>query len=216
MKRGRKLTSVDKENVLETSRLWREVVKEVAKNYPQVELSHLYVDNAAMQLVRNPKQFDVIVIDPPPPVMAAGSSLLYSTEFYELARQHLKPNGILQTWVPMNNVTMAPPVLRSVYDSFPHVRCFKSLENGGYHVLASMEPIEVGTATELTARIPSDAKQDLLEWSSSGNLIADLNEVLSSEISVSARISPDPHVRITDDRPYNEYYLLRHFLRKGR
>jgi 3-isopropylmalate dehydrogenase len=61
MKRGRKLTSVDKENVLETSRLWREVVKDVAKKYPQVELSHMYVDNAAMQLVRNPKQFDVIV-----------------------------------------------------------------------------------------------------------------------------------------------------------
>jgi len=61
MKRGRKLTSVDKENVLETSRLWRETVKDVAKNFPQVELSHMYVDNAAMQLVRNPKQFDVIV-----------------------------------------------------------------------------------------------------------------------------------------------------------
>jgi len=61
MKRGRKLCSVDKENVLETSRLWREVVKDVATGYPQVELSHMYVDNAAMQLVRNPKQFDVIV-----------------------------------------------------------------------------------------------------------------------------------------------------------
>src|SRR5476649_2054805 len=61
LKRGKKLTSVDKENVLETSRLWREVVKDVAKKYPQVELSHMYVDNAAMQLVRNPKQFDVIV-----------------------------------------------------------------------------------------------------------------------------------------------------------
>ena len=61
MKRGKKLCSVDKENVLETSRFWREVVKDVAKEYPQVELSHMYVDNAAMQLVRNPKQFDVIV-----------------------------------------------------------------------------------------------------------------------------------------------------------
>src|SRR5678809_211912 len=61
MKRGKKLCSVDKENVLETSRFWREVVKDVAKKYPQVELSHLYVDNAAMQLVRNPRQFDVIV-----------------------------------------------------------------------------------------------------------------------------------------------------------
>src|SRR5258706_2058663 len=61
MKRGKKLCSVDKENVLETSRLWREVVKDVARKYPQVELSHMYVDNAAMQLVRNPQQFDVIV-----------------------------------------------------------------------------------------------------------------------------------------------------------
>jgi len=61
MKRGRKLCSVDKENVLETSRFWREIVSEVAKKYPQVVLSHMYVDNAAMQLVRNPKQFDVIV-----------------------------------------------------------------------------------------------------------------------------------------------------------
>jgi 3-isopropylmalate dehydrogenase len=61
LKRGRKLCSVDKANVLETSQLWREVVTEVAGEYPQVELSHMYVDNAAMQLVRNPKQFDVIV-----------------------------------------------------------------------------------------------------------------------------------------------------------
>ena len=61
MKRGNKLCSVDKENVLETSRFWREIVIDVAKKYPQVALSHMYVDNAAMQLVRNPKQFDVIV-----------------------------------------------------------------------------------------------------------------------------------------------------------
>ena len=61
MKRGRRLCSVDKANVLDTSILWREVVTEVARDYPQVELSHMYVDNAAMQLVRAPKQFDVIV-----------------------------------------------------------------------------------------------------------------------------------------------------------
>lgn len=60
-KRGKRLCSVDKENVLETSRLWREVVIRVAAAYPDVALSHLYVDNAAMQLLKNPKQFDVIV-----------------------------------------------------------------------------------------------------------------------------------------------------------
>ena len=61
MKRGRKLCSVDKANVLDTSILWREVVTGLAHEYPEVQLSHMYVDNAAMQLVRAPKQFDVIV-----------------------------------------------------------------------------------------------------------------------------------------------------------
>jgi 3-isopropylmalate dehydrogenase len=61
MKRDKKLCSVEKANVLECSELWKEVVIEVSKEYPEVELSHMYVDNAAMQLVREPKQFDVMV-----------------------------------------------------------------------------------------------------------------------------------------------------------
>ena len=62
MKRSKKLTSVDKANVLESSKLWRKVVVDyVQKNYPQIQLNHMYVDNAAMQLATNPKQFDVIV-----------------------------------------------------------------------------------------------------------------------------------------------------------
>lgn len=61
MKRKRKLCSVDKANVLETSQLWRDLVIDVAREYPEVELSHMYVDNAAMQLVRAPREFDVIV-----------------------------------------------------------------------------------------------------------------------------------------------------------
>jgi 3-isopropylmalate dehydrogenase len=60
-KRNRKLCSVDKMNVLETTQLWRDVANETAAEYPDVELSHMLVDNAAMQLVRNPLQFDVLV-----------------------------------------------------------------------------------------------------------------------------------------------------------
>jgi len=62
-KRGKRLCSVDKQNVLMTSVLWRDTVNEVAKEYPDVELTHMLVDNCAMQLVRNPKQFDVIVTE---------------------------------------------------------------------------------------------------------------------------------------------------------
>ena len=61
MKRNKKVCSVDKANVLETTELWRQVMIELSKEYPEVELSHMYVDNAAMQLVRAPKQFDVMV-----------------------------------------------------------------------------------------------------------------------------------------------------------
>ena len=61
MKRNKKLCSVDKANVLETTEFWKEIFIDVAKEYPEVELSHMYVDNAAMQLVRNPKKFDVMV-----------------------------------------------------------------------------------------------------------------------------------------------------------
>lgn len=61
MKRDKRLTSVDKANVLEVTELWREVIIEVAKEYPDVEVNHMYVDNAAMQLVLRPKQFDVMV-----------------------------------------------------------------------------------------------------------------------------------------------------------
>ena len=61
MKRDKRVCSVDKANVLEVSQFWRETVIEIAKEYPEVELTHMYVDNAAMQLIRNPKQFDVIL-----------------------------------------------------------------------------------------------------------------------------------------------------------
>ena len=62
--------------------------------------SHVVIDDGRFYLERTNKQFDVIVLDPPPPVQAAASSLLYSKEFYAVAREHLRPGGILQQWYP--------------------------------------------------------------------------------------------------------------------
>ena len=92
------------------------------------------------------------VVDPPPPVQAAGSSLLYSREFYDVVKQHMKPNAILQAWFPGGDLLTAQAVARSLRDSFPYLRGFSSVEASGCHLLASMEPIELPNTDELMDR----------------------------------------------------------------
>jgi spermidine synthase len=170
---------------------------------------HIIVDDGRRYLKRTREKFDVIVIDPPPPPAAAGSSLLYSTEFYQLAKRHLNPNGILQAYLPRTESGTEQAVLRSLRDSFPYVQCFSSLGDVGTHMLASMEPITMSTPESLANTMPANAAEDLLEWSTSPDLPAYLQEVLSKSIPVKEMLSPDPRIRISDDHPYNEYFLLR-------
>ena len=171
---------------------------------------------AAAYLKRTDRKFDVIVVDPPPPVQAAGSSLLFSREFYELARQHLNPGGILQMWFPGDNETLTTQaVIRSIQESFPHVRCFPSAEGWGVHMLGSMEPIEKLDAGQMAARMPESARQDLLEWNPVKDAPAYLDQVLSREFNVAALLNLDASIQVTDDQPYNEYYLLRQLLRRS-
>jgi spermidine synthase len=169
----------------------------------------IIIDDGRRYLSRTKGKFDVIVIDPPPPVEAAGSSLLYSEEFYALAKQHLLPNGILQAWFPGGEVRTGQAVLRSLRDSFPHLRCFRSLQGGGMLVLASLDPIANWGPDQLAMVMPSAASDDLLEWSFSANLPAYLGQVLLKEFSIEQARAPDPRIRITDYHPYNEYFLLR-------
>jgi predicted membrane-bound spermidine synthase len=174
---------------------------------------HIVVDDGRRFLKRTSKKYDIIVVDPPPPVEAAGSSLLYSKEFYELAKQHLKPGGILQMWFPGGEAATGQAVIRSINESFPHVRCFLSVARWGRHILASSEPIEQLDANQLAARMPESAKQDLLEWNDSREVPAYIGRVVGNEFLVPGLLNPDPEVQITDDQPYNEYFLLRRLLR---
>jgi spermidine synthase len=170
----------------------------------------IIIDDGRRYLKRTKQKFDVIVIDPPPPIEAAGSSLLYSKEFYELAKQHLKPGGILQAWLPGGvPLPTAQAVLRSVDESFPHTRCFDSLDSWGTHILASMDPIENLSPAELAERLPTGAEKDLLEWAPEQNPTNYLAQILTQETPIKNVLNPNRSIQITDDNPYNEYFLLR-------
>jgi spermidine synthase len=167
------------------------------------------IDDGRRFLRRTRKKFDVIVIDPPPPVETAGSSLLFSAEFYDLAKQHLNPHGILQAWFPGGDRVTTQAALRSIYNAFPHVRCFHSVEGWGLHMLASMDPVEVPTPEQLMVRMPASASNDLLEWSHTRDLPAYVGQVVLREVPVEKSLNPNPAIQITDDHPLNEYFLLR-------
>ena len=169
----------------------------------------IVIDDGRRFLRRTKERYDVIVIDPPPPVETAGSSLLYSTDFYPLIKEHLKPHGILQAWIPISEELITEAVVRSVAVSFPHVRCFPPIEGIGVHILASMDPIDDLTAKQLVARMPESAKKDLLEWTRTPDAATYLNMVLSQEIPLDKILNTNSDAQITDDEPLNEYFLLR-------
>jgi spermidine synthase len=168
------------------------------------------IDDARRFLERTRGTFDVIVIDPPPPIEAAGSSMLYSMEFYRTVSHRLAPGGILQQWLPAAQPAVASSFAKALRQSFPVVRCFGSNPEYGHHFLASFSPIEKRTAVELAARVPPAAARDLLEWGPEATVEAAFQAVLRTEVPLARLIDADPAVpTLTDDRPVNEYYLLR-------
>jgi spermidine synthase len=169
----------------------------------------IVIDDGRRYLKRTRDKFDVIVIDPPPPVSAAGSSLLYSEEFYGEAKQHLNPDGILQAWLPSADTATEQAVLRSVQDCFPYLLCFRSPGDVGIHILASMQPVGTYDLDMLLNKMPANAAADLVEWSRTPDLSVNLEALLANPLSPEKMLNRDPNVRITDDRPYNEYFLLR-------
>jgi hypothetical protein len=171
---------------------------------------HVVVDDGRRFLEWTSDTFDVITIDPPPPVEAAGSSLLYSREFYRTAKTRLRPGGILQQWFPGSEPALDASVVRAIREEFPHVRIFSSILGWGFHILASDSPIDPAPASVLASRIPPRAASDLVEWIESANAQQVMEAVLAREIAPEALIQRAPELpAIRDDRPVNEYFFLR-------
>ncbi len=170
-------------------------------------VARIVVDDGRRFLARSTDSYDVIIIDPPPPVYAAGSSLLYSLEFYAAARQRLAPHGILQQWIPAGDGRLKSAAIAAVARNFRHVRLFGGIEGWGIHILASQEPIATLTAEELAARLPPTAVADLLEWGPAATAAEQFRPVLATESTLEKL--KRPRVRaLTDDRPVNEYFFL--------
>jgi len=174
---------------------------------PKVEV---VVDDGRRFLLWTKRTYDVITIDPPPPVEAAGSSLLYSREFYTLAKSRLKPGGILQQWFPGGDATTEASVLAAIRDAFPHVRVFRGVQDWGFHMLASDQPIARLSAEELAGRLPASASRDLMEWFPRNTVTEVYAAMLSREMNAESILGKAPNApMMRDDRPVNEYYFLR-------
>jgi hypothetical protein len=181
-------------------------------------LSHVVIDDGRRYLERTTEQYDLITVDPPPPVQAAGSSMLYSEEFYRVAKRRLRAGGILQQWMPVEDADRAAvsAAAQSLRHSFPHIRAF--WDEFGVHFLCSDHPLPNRSAADLVQRMPASAVADFAEWSETPNdpEAADqiqFNTLLHHELALDRLIALDPEApALTDNRPVNEYYVIRHWL----
>src|SRR6202795_1667183 len=151
--------------------------------------AHVVIDDGRRFLERSPAKYDAIIIDPPPPVPPAGSSLLYSQDFYAVANQRLEPGGILQQWLPEGDDPTQASVARALKNSFPYVRVFRGIEGWGWHFLASERPIPIRTAAELVARMPASAVSDMMEWGPAPSPAEQMKRALSGQISIDAIVA---------------------------
>jgi spermidine synthase len=174
-------------------------------------LSHVIVDDGRRYLERTSDQYDLITIDPPPPVEAAGSSLLYSKEFYAVAKMHLAARGILQQWLPdTDDRLVRSSVAQAIQQSFSHVRVFHSLEDNGYHFLASDWQLPDLNAHQMAQKLPPAAASDFVEWGPEDTPEGQFEILLRNEFPLSAMIAGSPNAPpLQDDRPMNEYFALR-------
>jgi spermidine synthase len=181
--------------------------------------ARIVIDDGRRFLERSRQAYDVITVDPPHPPEAAGSSLLYSREFYAIVRARLADRGIVQQWIPTTDTGTLASVARALGESFRSVRAFPVVNTNptfavaGVHFLASEHPLPRHPAWVLAARLPPRAARDLLEWPFFSTVEDVFAALLDHEVPLDALIGLARWApALTDDRPFNEYFLVRRWL----
>ena len=186
-----------------------------AEKVLQAPNARIVIDDGRRFLARSTETFDVITMDPAPPMTAAGTSFLYSEEFYAAVKNRLKPDGIVQQWIiPMDPISLSA-FAKAIQVSFPYVRVFRSLEGWGYHCLASRAPIPAYGASVLAMRLPPAAAKDIVEFGPYPTARKQFQALLDAEVSINELILPGGE-GLKDDRPINEYCFLRNGLARKR
>lgn len=203
-----------------------ELVPSVVKSFPffhanAAELladtrAHALVDDGRRFLSRSSQSFDLIAIDPSPVMEKGCMSLLFSEEFMQLAKKHLRPGGILQFFFAEGEERTCKAVFRTISGNFKYLRVFNDPGNG-FFCFASDSPLnKASTAEQVFNTMPATAQKDMLEWLPAGGddrtrLLRQINWFFDHEIALSDLLDADLRLRITDDKPINEYHLLRNF-----
>jgi spermidine synthase len=163
------------------------------------------IDDGRRFLNRTSEEFDIITIDPPPPVPASGSGLLYSSEFIALAKNRLAPQGILAHWIPENASSfVSGAVIEAMGRHFKHVQIYRGFDADGTHILGSDMPLPPLTPALFTRHFPAAAMKDLKEWHPEMRF-----EAIAKRAVTPAEVSLKSGRFISDDRLYNEFYILR-------
>ena len=136
--------------------------------------------------------------------------MLYSQDFYAVVQERLQPGGILAQWLPPADHAVQASVARALKNSFPYVYVYPSVQPFGLHFFASDRLIPHRSAAELVAHMPAKAVADMMEWGPAKTPNEQFDLMLSAEMNPEQLIATAPATpALQDDRPINEYFLLR-------
>lgn len=172
------------------------------------------VDDGRRFLARTREKFDLITMDPSPVMEKGCASLIFSDEFTKLVKRRLADDGILQFFFGDDEEKVVKAVIRTFSNNFKYVRIFA--EPGvGFFAFCSDSPLNIpNQASSILEKMPESARRDMLEWLPEGKdeesrLLANINKFLDRELPVEEFLDPDKSLQITDDKPINEYHLIR-------